>query len=57
MEQKKRDIKPISYRPNSDIRDFLESSAAKSFRSNQGMLDFFMAKIMDMEKKGEFIIQ
>lgn len=56
MEQKKKDIKPISYRPNSEVLEFLESRARKSYRSNQGMLDFFMAKIMEMEKNGELVI-
>jgi len=57
MEQKKKDIKPISYRPSADVREFLESNAVKSYRSTQGMIDFFMAKVMDLEKKGEIVIQ
>lgn len=36
MEQKKKDIKPISYRPSAEVRKFLESNAAKSYRSTQG---------------------
>lgn len=56
MEQKKKDIKPISYRPTAEVREFLESNAVKSYRSTQGMIDFFMAKVMDMEKKGEIVI-
>lgn len=57
MEQKKKDIKPVSYRPSAEIRAFLEASAARSYRSTQGMLDFFMVKLMEMEKKGEITIQ
>ncbi|EFB6294676.1 TPA: hypothetical protein ACM81K_005104 [Escherichia coli] len=56
MEQKKKDIKPISYRPSAEVREFLEGNAAKSYRSIQGMLDFFMARVMEMERKGEIAI-
>ncbi|WP_427167905.1 hypothetical protein [Citrobacter koseri] len=49
--------KQISYRPREEVREFLECNAAKTYRSVQGMMDYLMAKLMEMEKSGEFTIQ
>lgn len=57
MEQVTGKGKQISYRPREEVREFLECNAAKTYRSVQGMMDYLMAKLMEMEKKGEFTIQ
>lgn len=49
--------KQISYRPRKEVLDFLEGNASKTYRSVQGMMDYLMDRIMDMEKKGEITIQ
>ncbi|HAT1592403.1 hypothetical protein [Klebsiella oxytoca] len=57
MEQKQSNGKQISYRPRKEVRDFLEGNATRTYRSVQGMMDYLMDRIMDMEKKGEITIQ
>lgn len=57
MEQKQSNSKQISYRPRKEVLDFLEGNAAKTYRSVQGMMDYLMDRIMEMEKKGEITIQ
>ena len=57
MEQKQSNGKQISYRPRKEVRDFLEDNAAETYRSVQGMMDYLMDRIMDLEKKGEITIQ
>lgn len=57
MEQKKSDIKPMSYRMRPEVRDFIDRNACKTYRSSQGMMDYLMDKLIEMEKKGEFSIQ
>lgn len=57
MEQKVLKSKQISYRMRPEVHAFLESNANKTYRSVQGMMDYFMDKLMEMEKKGEITIQ
>lgn len=57
MEQKKCDIKPMAYRMRPEVKDFVESNAKRTYRSSQGMMDYLIDKIMEMEKKGDFVIQ
>ena len=57
MEQKKMDIKPMSYRMAPEVKEFIDSNAKKTYRSAQGMMDYLISKMMEMEKKDEFIIQ
>lgn len=57
MEQKKGDIKPMAYRMRPEVKDFVESNAKRTYRSSQGMMDYLIDKIMEMEKKGDFVIQ
>lgn len=57
MEQKKIDIKPMAYRMRPEVKDFVEGNAKRTYRSAQGMMDYLMDKIMEMEKKGDFVIQ
>ena len=57
MEQKELKGKQISYRLRPEVHTFLESNANKTYRSIQGMMDYFMDKLMEMEKKGEITIQ
>lgn len=57
MEHKKADIKPMAYRMTPEVRAFIESNAKRTFRSSQGMLDYLIDKVMEMEKKGELNIQ
>lgn len=57
MEQKKGDIKPMAYRMRPEVKNFVEGNAKRTYRSAQGMMDYLMDKIMEMEKKGEFSIQ
>lgn len=57
MEHKKADIKPMAYRMTPEVRAFIESNAKRTFRSSQGMLDYLIDKVMEMEKKGEIVIQ
>jgi len=49
--------KQISYRPRKEVRDFLEGNAAKTYRSVQGMIDYLMDRVIEMEKKGDLTIQ
>jgi hypothetical protein len=57
MDQKKIDIKPMAYRMRPEVKDFVEGNAKRTYRSAQGMMDYLMDKIMEMEKKGDFVIQ
>lgn len=57
MEQAIKKGKQISYRPCEEVSDFLEHNASKTYRSVQGMMDYLMTRVMEMEKKGEFNIQ
>lgn len=57
MEQKKANGKQVSYRMRPEVRDFVERNAAKSYRSVQGMMDYLMDRLIEMEKKGEIVIQ
>lgn len=57
MEQKQVNGKQISYRPRKEVREFLETNASKTYRSVQGMMDYLMDRIIEMEKKGEINIQ
>ncbi|CAM3429429.1 hypothetical protein G3145_001988 [Salmonella enterica subsp. enterica serovar Montevideo] len=57
MEQVTAKGKQISYRPRKEVRDFLEGNAAKTYRSVQGMIDYLMDHLMEMEKKGELNIR
>lgn len=57
MEHKKSDIKPMAYRMRPEVKAFLESNAKRTYRSSQGMMDYLMDRLMEMEKKGEFTIQ
>ena len=57
MEQKKKDIKPMAYRMTPEVKEFVDSNAKKTYRSAQGMMDYLISRVMEMEKKGEFIIQ
>ncbi|MGJ0190732.1 hypothetical protein ACR6A7_00090 [Pantoea sp. RRHST58] len=57
MEQVIQKGKQISYRPRKEVRDFLEGNAAKTYRSVQGMLDYLMDRVIEMERKGELKIQ
>lgn len=56
MEQKKANSKQVSYRMRPEVREFVERNAAKSYRSVQGMMDYLMDRMMEMEKKGEIVI-
>ncbi|WP_304164223.1 hypothetical protein [Lonsdalea britannica] len=56
MEQKKANIKPLSYRMRPEVREFIEGNAAKTYRSAQGMLDYILDRVIEMEKKGDFVI-
>lgn len=57
MEQVTGKGKQISYRPRAEVREFLESNAAKTYRSVQGMMDYLMAVLIEMEKNGELTIR
>lgn len=57
MEQVTGKGKQISYRPRKEVLDFLEGNASKTYRSLQGMMDYLMDKVIEMEKKGEIVIQ
>lgn len=57
MADSKANSKQISYRPRPEARDFLERNAEKSYRSVQGMMDYLMGRVIEMEKKGDFVIQ
>lgn len=57
MEQKQTNSKQVSYRMRPEVREFVERNAAKSYRSVQGMMDYLMDRVMEMEKKGEIVIQ
>ncbi|MFP1759805.1 hypothetical protein [Lonsdalea quercina] len=57
MEQVTGKGKQISYRPRQEVRDFLEVNASRTYRSVQGMMDYLMDKIIEMEEKGEITIQ
>ncbi|MGV3346421.1 hypothetical protein ACGVWS_12020 [Enterobacteriaceae bacterium LUAb1] len=57
MSDLKNNSKQISYRPRPEAREFLEKNAEKTYRSVQGMMDYLMDKLMEMEKKGDFVIQ
>ncbi|MEJ5176972.1 hypothetical protein [Erwinia sp. MYb416] len=56
MEQKKGEIKPMAYRMRPEVKNFVEGNAKRTYRSAQGMMDYLMDKIMEMEKKGDFVI-
>lgn len=57
MDQSKTEVKALSFRMGPAVREFVESNAAKTCRSTQGMLDYLMKRLIEMEKKGEFEIQ
>lgn len=57
MEQVTGKGKQISYRPRPEVREFLEKKAGETYRSVQGMMDYFMDRVMEMEKSGDFKIQ
>jgi len=57
MEQVTGKGKQISYRPRPEVREFLEKKAGETYRSVQGMMDYFMDQVMEMERKGELNIQ
>ncbi|MGJ3353420.1 hypothetical protein [Providencia sp. Je.9.19] len=57
MKQKSAKSKQISYRLRPEVEEFLESYAARTHRSIQGMLDTIMDSVIDKEQKGESIIQ
>ncbi|MCB5318608.1 hypothetical protein LH413_14015 [Yersinia massiliensis] len=57
MEHNKSNIKPMSYRMRPEVRDFVERNASKTYRSAQGMMDYLMDRVIEMEKKGDFVIQ
>lgn len=49
--------KQISYRPRKEALEFLEKNAEKTYRSVQGMMDYLMGRLIEMEKKGEIEIR
>lgn len=57
MEQVTVKGKQISYRPRKEVLEFLEKNAEKTYRSVQGMMDYLMNRLIEMEKKGELDIQ
>lgn len=57
MEQVTVKGKQISYRPRKEALEFLEKNAEKTYRSVQGMMDYLMNRLIEMEKKGELDIQ
>lgn len=57
MSDSKPNGKQISYRPRPEAREFLEKNAEKTYRSVQGMMDYLMGRLIEMEKKGELSIQ
>ncbi|EJD6614063.1 MULTISPECIES: hypothetical protein [Providencia] len=57
MKQNTVKSKQISYRLRPEVAEFLESYAARTHRSIQGMLDTIMDRVIDKEEKGESIIQ
>lgn len=57
MEHKKGDIKPMAYRMRPEVKEFVESNAKRTYRSAQGMMDYLMDKLIEMEKKGDLTIQ
>jgi len=40
-----------------EVKAFVDSNAKKTYRSAQEMMDYLISRVMEMEKKGEFIIQ
>lgn len=57
MSDSKLNSKQISYRPRPEAREFLEKNAEKTYRSVQGMMDYLIGRVIEMEKKGDFSIQ
>lgn len=57
MKQVTAKSKQISYRPRKEVLEFLEGNASKTYRSVQGMMDYLMDRLIEMEKNGEFTIQ
>ncbi|HEJ7117339.1 TPA: hypothetical protein SMI33_002694 [Serratia marcescens] len=57
MEQKAVNSKLMSYRMRPEIREFVDRNAAKTYRSAQGMMDYLMNRLMEMERKGEITIE